>query len=244
MSLDMLDIHDGAIFISDSHDNANRDGFYKFLQKIDSGKIKTTQIFLMGDMLDLLVGEISYLRKKHHRYIELIDKIALKIELFYFEGNHDFGLRNLFKNAKVIEIESQPLICKIKNKRILLSHGDKYGDFKHNLYTSFIRNRFLLKFLNFIDKNCNSCISKRILSDLKDKDICKKIENFQNNIVNKISDYNLHDIDMIAEGHYHQDEVFEVNGIKYINFPSFACNQSYIIVQSFLEIKFKRGYDV
>jgi len=244
MSLDIIEIKDGAIFISDAHDNAIRDGFYKFLQKIDSGEIKSTQIFLMGDMLDLLIGEISYLSEKHHKYIELIDKIAFKIELFYFEGNHDFLLKSLFKNANIIDIQSQPLTCKIKDKKILLSHGDKYGDLKHNLYTQAIRSKFLLKFLNSIDIICTSCISKRILSDLQDKNICRKIENFKDKIENKITNYNLKEIDIIAEGHYHQDEVFEINNIKYINFPSFACNQSYIIVQLFPEIKFKRGYDV
>jgi UDP-2,3-diacylglucosamine hydrolase len=244
MSLDMINIQDGAIFISDAHDNAKRDGFYKFLQKIDSGEIKTIQLFLMGDMLDLLIGEISYLREKHKKYIELIDKIASKIELFYFEGNHDFLLKNLFENVKVIDISSQPLTCKINDKNILLSHGDKYGDFKHKLYTLFIRSKILLKFLNFIDKNCNSCVSKKILSDLQEKNICKKIKNFQDKIESKIPSYSLKDIDMIVEGHYHQDKVFEVNDVKYINFPSFACNQSYIIVQLSPEIKFKRGYDV
>ncbi len=244
MFLDMIEIQDSAIFISDAHDNALRDGFYKFLQKIDSGEIKTTQIFLMGDMLDLLIGEISYLSKKHHKYISLIDKIASKIELFYFEGNHDFLLKSLFKNAKIIDIQSQPLTCKIKDKKILLSHGDKYGDLKHNFYTKIIRSRFLLKFLNFIDIICTSCISKKILSDLQEKKICRTIENFEEKIKNKISNYRQKEIDIIAEGHYHQDKAFEIDNIKYINFPSFACNQSYIIVQLLPEIKFKRGYDV
>jgi len=244
MSLKSINIQDGAIFISDAHDNVIRDGFYKFLQKIDSAEIKTTQLFLMGDMLDLLIGEISYLCKKHKKYIELIDKIASKIELFYFEGNHDFLLKNLFKNVKVIDINSQPLTCKVKDKNILLSHGDKYGDLKHNIYTIVIRNKWLLRFLNFLDNNCNFCISKKILNDLQEKNICRTIDDFQNKVKSKLPKYSTDNIDMIAEGHYHQDSFFDVNGIKYINFPSFACNQSYFIVQLSPEIKFKRGYDV
>jgi UDP-2,3-diacylglucosamine hydrolase len=128
-------IKNGAIFIADAHENDKRDKFYRFLECIESKKITTPQLFLMGDMFDLLVGKVEYSVKKYQKYIDLIEKISLHVEVFYFEGNHDFALSNLFKNVKVIPIQLQPMKFVLEdNTLVYLSHGDKYGGFVHNTY--------------------------------------------------------------------------------------------------------------
>ncbi|MCF6172408.1 MAG: UDP-2,3-diacylglucosamine diphosphatase [Campylobacteraceae bacterium] len=231
-------IKEGAIFISDAHENSKRDDFYHFLLQLESKKIQTSQLFLMGDIFDLLIGEISYLKNRYKKEIDLIEKIAQNVEVFYFEGNHDFSLKSIFKNVKIIDINSQPSIFEIGNQQILLLHGDKYGDLEHNVFTAIIRNKLLLKVLNFFDKICLFCISRKISRNLEKKNICTKIDNFQTVINEKISQYYRHDTEYIGEGHYHQDKVFSIKETKYINFPSFACNQSYIIVQLSPDIKF------
>ena len=241
-------IKEGALFISDAHENAKRDKFYHFLRMIESKEINPTQLFLMGDMFDLLVGEVKYLKNKYKKHIDLIEKIAQNIEVFYFEGNHDFSLEKIFKNAKVIDINKQPVVFQISNQKILLSHGDKYGGKTHTFYTSIIRSRTILKTLNMFDKLGNFFISKKIEKNLLKKDICTKISNFKEIISNKIEKNVDIEIDMIAEGHYHQNRSFKYKKYKYINFSSFACNQSYFIVQLSPDIKFiekkLRGYDV
>ncbi len=231
-------IKEGAIFISDTHDNSKRDGFYRFLLDIKSGKLKPTQLFLMGDMFDLLVGEVAYLRDKNRKEIDLLEEIAKDIEVFYFEGNHDFALKRLFKNLKIIDIESQPTLFLANNSRILLSHGDKYGGVLHKIFTKIIRNRVLLKILNAADKLCGSCISKKIVTNLEKKNICSKIQNFESIIKTKLDKYIDSNVDIVAEGHYHQNRDFKHKKYKYINFSSFACNQSYFVVQLHPELKF------
>ncbi len=233
-----LRVKEGALFISDAHDSDKRDGFYRFLLKIKEKEINPTQLFLMGDMFDLLVGEVKYLVKTHAKEIELLDEIAKNLEVYYFEGNHDFVLKKVFKNVKVIDIGMQPLLFDIADKKILLSHGDKYGGALHAFFTKLIRSVFLLKILNLIDRIGDFFISKKIKSDLLKKNICSKIKNFEKLIESKISKNHLFEADIIAEGHYHQNRNFENKKYKYINFSSFACNQSYFIVQLSPEIKF------
>ncbi len=238
-----LEIKNGALFISDAHDNDKRDGFYRFLLKIKSKELDPPQLFLMGDMFDLLVGEVKYQREKFKKYIDLLEEIAKSKEVFYFEGNHDFALKKVFKNCKIIPIKEQPVKFKIADKTILLSHGDKYGGSVHTIFTQVIRNRVLLKLLDGVDRLCGSCISKRVEKDLLKKNICSKIDNFKDIVIEKIDQKIDQKIDIIAEGHYHQNRSFEYKGYKYINFSSFACNQSYFIVQlspklEFLEITY------
>ena len=239
-------IKNGAIFIADAHEDNQRDGFYTFLQKIDSKEIPTPQLFLMGDMFDLLVGKVEYGVKKYKKYIDLIEKISLHVDVIYFEGNHDFALSNLFKNAKTIPIQLQPMKFILEDDTLVyLSHGDKYGGFVHNTYTKLIRSSFILRILNFIDRKKDNYLSKKIENDQLRKKFCTKIDNFEDIISSKIPNYNAKQNSYIIEGHYHQNHMFKLKEVNYINLPSFACNQSYFIVECFKDEKFAlRGCNV
>lgn len=240
----MNEIKDGALFISDSHDNEIREGFYNFLQKIDKEEIKTSQLFLMGDMFDLLVGEISYTKKCYQKTINLIDKLSKKIQIIYFEGNHDFNLNTLFSNVTVIPIQKQPSLWKFKNFSLLLSHGDIYEDEAYLRYTKIIRNRYFLTLLNLLDLLLGYKISNSILTKQKNKFICKKDRFFYENIKQKIQKYDIgiSKIDFVCEGHHHQNREFMFESFKYKNFSSFACDKSYYQISFTDKIVFKEVY--
>lgn len=231
-------ISQGAIFIADCHENKQREWFWKFLCDIKANKITPSELFLMGDIFDLLVGEITFTHSFAKKYINLLDELAKKIPIFYFEGNHDFNLQKIFSHVKVIPLQNQPMIFKYKNQKILLSHGDIYGDLSYILYTKFIRHSFTCKVLNTLNNALNGYISNKILHAQKSKNICKKIKNFKQNINVKLQKYPLKNIDVVCEGHYHQNENFTCKGVMYQNFSSFACDKSYFVVQSHKSIKF------
>jgi UDP-2,3-diacylglucosamine hydrolase len=244
-----LEIKNGAIFIADAHESARRKEFLHFLQALENGEIQTRQLFLMGDIFDLLVGEVKNCVKKYHPYILLLEKLAQKIEIFYFEGNHDFCLEKIFLHVKVIPLCAQPLKCTFENgKKAYLLHGDKYGGFVHSLYTAVIRSKKFLKILDFFDRKIDYWLSNKIESGLLEKNICSKIPEFEKLILRKVKAYYPSDAEYILEGHYHQNRQFSVNQATYINFSSFACNQSYFIVECFQGVKFSqkklRGCDV
>lgn len=242
-------IKEGAIFIADAHENDKRNEFYLFLQKIDKKEITPTQLFLMGDMFDLLVGNVYYTTNKYRKYIDLLEKIAHHVEVFYFEGNHDFSLTNIFVNVKVIPIEKQPQKFILPNNtEALLLHGDKYGGILHKFYTKVIRSNKLLWALNVIDMKIHNKISKKIENDLLHKKICLKIKNFEALIKLKLDHYGASKESYIVEGHYHQNKKYHFSNINYINFSSFACNQSYFIVKfpnnvEFVEKKLRGSND-
>jgi len=213
-------LKEGAIFIADAHYPNHSKELIPLLESINSANVQTSQLFLMGDIFDLLVGNSSYLKARFSKEIELIEQIATKLEVFYIEGNHDFNLKPLFKNTKIIPISKQPLILKDKNKTIAISHGDKFNTtLLYKIYTKLIRNPFIIKLIPQI-------YAKKKIEKMSAKKICKKIENFENCILN-IKKY--HSSNLIIEGHFHQ-------GIKqknYISLPSFACDKKYGIYRDF-----------
>ena len=70
-----LSIKDDSIFVADSHYNQKNKQFLVFLEKLNSQEIKTSQLFLMGDMIDFISGESKYFIKQNSDVIELLNKL-------------------------------------------------------------------------------------------------------------------------------------------------------------------------
>lgn len=226
-----LNIQNGAIFVADSHYNQKNREFLTFLEKLESKEIVTTQLFLMGDMIDFISGESRYFIKQNIAVINLLNKLSQNIEIIYLEGNHDYNLKILFPNINVIKRENQPLLAKFEKNSVSISHGDNFINWKYDLYCKFIRNTIFLKFMNFID--VNFFISKKIEDALVKKNICHKMKNFEEIVSKRVKNYNS---DIIIEGHYHQGDIYNFDNKKYINIPSLCCQKKYLVIKD-LEFK-------
>lgn len=218
-----LSIKQGAIFVADSHYNQKNKQFLLFLKKLENKEIKTTQLFLMGDMIDFISGESKYFIKINKKIIDLINKISQTVEVFYLEGNHDYNLKNLFPKVKVFKRQQQPVDFLFENKTVALAHGDIFTPWHYNLYCKVIRNSFLLKFLNMID--FSNIISKRIYNFLLKKNICEKISDFESFAKKRIKNYSAN---IVIEGHFHQGKTFKNKEQYYINIPSLCCSKQYM----------------
>ena len=226
-----LSIQNEAIFVADSHYNQKNKEFLTFLEKVESNEIFTSQLFLMGDMIDFISGESRYFIKQNSDVINLLNKLSNEIEIIYLEGNHDYNLTTIFPNINVIKRENQPLLAKFEDKTIALSHGDNFINWKYDLYCKFIRNTIFLRFMNFIDMNF--FISKKIENSLVKKNICHKMNNFEHIVKRRLENYNT---DIVIEGHYHQGNRYLIDEKLYINIPSLCCQKQYIKI---IDLEFK-----
>ena len=222
----LLSLKEDAIFIADSHYNKQRIEFKKILDDILTNQIKTSQLFLMGDMFDFLCAEVSYFKTINQNIINTINQLSLDIEIIYLEGNHDFNLKDLFPNCTVVKRQNQPLILEYKEKYIAISHGDIFTPTSYNIFTAIMRNRYFLKLLNLFDIKNN--ISKYFENKLIKKDICHDFKDFDKFAQNRLDLYKKYDdISLIIEGHYHQGKEYK----QYINIPSLACDNFYSLVK-------------
>jgi len=220
-------IQDNAIFIADAHYNAKRTQLYKLLRLLQNGTLSCSQIFLMGDIFDFLSSEIKYFKFVNKKVIRLINDLSNQYEIIYLEGNHDFNLKELFPNIKVISRDMQPIYIQNKDHKIALAHGDIFTPFLYNLYTSIIRNHVFMKLINLID--INNFLSKKVETKLMGKKICHKQNNFLEFVSNRRKYYDsLSKVDLIIEGHFHQG----YQSKNYINLPSLACDNRYMRYQN------------
>ena len=218
----MIEIQANALFIADSHYPHHGDAFLDLLQKLESEEIKTSQLFLMGDNFDLLFGYNDYIQTFSPEAIALLQKLSEKLEIHYFEGNHDFCLNELFPNIKVYSREQQPQMFKLGEKKVAISHGDKYvTGFGYDLYCKTLRNKIALTLLKPFEK---AIINYR-MKKLSQKHICHDFYDFEKRVEAILENYT--EADMVMEGHFHQSRIIG----KYISLPSQACQGKVAVIE-------------
>ncbi len=218
----MIEIQENAIFIADSHYPHHGNTFLDTLQKLDKGETETPQLFLMGDNFDLLFGYNDYIKTFYNEAIILLQKLSKKLEIHYFEGNHDFCLKALFPDIKVYSREEQPVMFTLGSKKVAISHGDKYvTGFGYDLYSGVLRRKVTLMLLKPFER----FIIDNRMTKLSKKHICKPFKGFEKR-VEEVLKYYPH-ADMVVEGHFHQAKIFG----KYISLPSLACQKRVGVVR-------------
>lgn len=220
-----LNIKNDSIFVADAHYNEKNGEFLIFLEKLKNEEIKTTQLFLMGDMFDFITGECLYFIKRNQKLVDIINRLSSKIEIIYLEGNHDYNLQNLFPNVLVIPRDMQPFNAMYEGKNVQLCHGDKFTPKSYDIYCKVIRNKPLLKFLNLLD--FNNYISKKIYYTLMKKNICTNFVHFKQLVEKRIQNFNA---GIVIEGHFHQGKEFFLHNKHYVNIPSLCCSKEYMVL--------------
>ncbi len=224
-----IELKEGAYIISDAHYSPERPELLNFLKDIKNKKFLPTQIVFMGDIFDALFGSIKRTYAQNQELINIINEISLYLEVVYLEGNHDFNLKNIFPNSKIITIKNQPIACKNKDKKIYLAHGDYDGTTGYKIYTALVRNKTILFILSSLNTVFGNFILNYIDKHLSKKDDCVKIDKFDTIIKNRLE--NRYQCEYFIEGHYHQNTAIKLNNFRYINLAAFACNQRYFIVE-------------
>ncbi len=225
-------IHPGAILVADAHCAPWRTPFYDFLQALESGNIQTPQLILMGDIFDLLFGPVEATCRLNADAVALLNRVSEKIDVVYLEGNHDFVLAGVFPKVRVFTRAQQPWVARFGEKTVALSHGDTRMGTLYELYTALIRSPLILKTLARIDRLGKGFIVRMLEKAMKRKNHCKKIEGFETLVRRRVDKGQYRGIDIVIEGHFHQNRVFLLEGMSYVNLAAFACNERYFSVQS------------
>jgi UDP-2,3-diacylglucosamine hydrolase len=208
------EIKENALFIADAHYPHHGDAFLKILKKLDQQEIETTQLFLMGDIFDLLFGYSPYIKSFSQEAITLLQKLSKTLEINYLEGNHDFCLKTIFPHIHLYSREKQPLHCRLNHQSVYLSHGDLYQTgWSYNLYSKLLRNRITLTLLRPFEEQ----IIDHRMNRLKAKRICGNFIGYQERFDAIRREYPPNAL--IIEGHFHQSLIHQ----NYISLPSLAC---------------------
>lgn len=241
MSREPYAILPGALLIGDAHYSHRRPQLLSLLNAVENGELQTPQLILMGDIFDLLFGQIAATHAMNREAVALLRRLSETLPLLYLEGNHDYNLSRLFPAATVVPLSEQPLNCRIGGTTLLLAHGDFNQPLSYRLYTALIRNPVVLYLLGGLNRLGDNAIIRRLEAYLAKKDDCYVIQDFEAFSARHLAPLRMPPGTVFIEGHYHQGRRFVLDGVRYFNLPAFACDQSYAIV-SYREKMFDLHY--
>ncbi len=227
---ELLKIHKKAIFIADVHfNNINRKTVLFHLKKIQKDET-ISQIFLVGDIFDLLIGDVTLLINKNRELINKLNELSIKKEIIYLEGNRDFYLKKLFPNITLISNSEQPLYTKYNGKTILISHGDIYPESSFLFHFRTKRKYKLLKNFTWIIEFFYKFYAN------KNKKYKRKSINFNDFALSRIDKYKRKhsNFNIIIEGHLHSGKSIDYEGVRFYNIPAYCEENRYVLIEEIL----------
>ncbi len=218
----------GLSTISDLHIKTPGDRGHQLLKKfLEHPQVRSSDhIALLGDIFDLWVGDISH---KYQDFKDVFDELATLSKegkvIYYFEGNHDLHLRNLESKIPGIQYVRDYVIVGLRGRDVLLSHGDWF-DHQDQFYYRYRRVIGSQKFAKLVlslvgEKFINnigslaSKISRSRNSKKYGEDISEVVRTKFRELARDCSE--LHGVNTIVWGHSHVRDIYENQGITYVN---------------------------
>ncbi|MGX3011234.1 metallophosphoesterase [Helicobacter sp. 23-1044] len=249
----MLEIQNDAIFIADSHTQISaqntRDSLILALQKMCDSHHAPSQIFLLGDISNILVGNLKSSVKSNETLLNAIDSLSKKAQVIYFAGNHDFNLEGILPNVRKIPRKNQPLLAKFGKKCVLIAHGDIFLDKKYEIYIKILSAKITGKILQIADFATFGWLYRFIEKKVQNKKIrfLRGDSAIYELIRRRIKCYQTYaksqnlNIDLIIEGHFHLGKIVDFT-LDSANNADFATSQNladsalkYIALPAFLQ---------
>ncbi|HZV83323.1 MAG TPA: UDP-2,3-diacylglucosamine diphosphatase, partial [Geobacteraceae bacterium] len=122
-----------AIFIADAHLKNPADENYRlmlrFLQELPHG---TDRLFILGDFFEFWLGDSPAPFPHYWPVLDALQALVDRgVELFFFEGNHDFHLGRYFTTAFNARVYPDSAELTMDGKRLFLCHGDLINSADH-----------------------------------------------------------------------------------------------------------------
>jgi UDP-2,3-diacylglucosamine hydrolase len=97
--------------------------FLKFLKSLEGD---VTHLFLLGDIFDMWIGDHAFY-EKHYKLIldELRRLMKAGVQIVYFEGNHDFHLKEFWEDRLGVKVYESPQYIDLGDLHLRLEHGDE-----------------------------------------------------------------------------------------------------------------------
>ncbi len=126
-----------AWFLSDIHLRGREDNrvaiLAHFLERLISGELgEISHLFLVGDIFDLWVGGHEEFVREYAVLVECFRRLrAKRVEIHYFEGNHDLHLSRFWRDQLDVQTHVVPEYFELDGVTIRVEHGDQMNPDDH-----------------------------------------------------------------------------------------------------------------
>jgi UDP-2,3-diacylglucosamine hydrolase len=222
-----------AVFFSDVH-----------LAREDADKTETVlaflkhccapvdMIFILGDLFEFYRGYDGYIYPWYKDVADALKELGEDgRQIFFLEGNHEFGLGAFFEDYTGITC-SRNMTIHIDDKKIFMSHGDASGPF---CLGSILKTRFVYAIMDILGpaRTWKVAAAAGFFLSRKVKPYNEKIKNvFRENARKKLDE----GYDAVIYGHSHIADRCEFDGQSgkktYLNTGDFEKRLDYLLYDS------------
>jgi len=234
-----------AVFFSDVH-----------LVREDTDKIELVQgflkdcctdadmIFVLGDLFEFYHGYDGYIYPWYQGITDALKGLTESgKQVFFLEGNHEFGLGAFFEHYTGVTC-GQNMSIELDNKKIFVSHGDTSGLF---CLGSILKTSFIYAIMDILGPE-----PTWKAAHMAGYFLSRKIKPYNENIINHFRENARKKInegyDAVIYGHSHISDKIEIDrqGEKkdYLNTGDFGKRQDYVLYDSnsgFTQKKYSRN---
>ena len=221
-------------FISDAHlglgsKEEEREKENRLIEFLDFIQSDASTLFIVGDLFDAWIEYRTVIPKGFHRLLAKLDELVQKgIQVCYLAGNHDFWMRDYFRDELGVRIFRDAFDVTIDGKKIFLHHGDGLSDndIGYKILKKILRNRFNIWLYSWIHPDLGIALARS--SSKKSRDYTSSKAGLEDNGMLALAQRKITEgFDLVIMGHRHEPILKGIGNGLYINLGDWITHNTY-----------------
>jgi UDP-2,3-diacylglucosamine hydrolase len=199
----------------------------RFLEKV---RTDAKELFIVGDLFDFWFEYRTVVPKGYFRlFAKLAELTESGVRVSYLVGNHDFWLRDYFREDLGIEIFLDPIERTFNGKRFYIHHGDGLlkNDTGYRFLKKVLRSKTNIFFFSLLHPDLTGRIAE--WSSRTSRKHTSK-QRYEENDMVEYAEQRIHQgFDYVIMGHNHRAMEKQVGHGLYVNLGDWINGQTYAI---------------
>jgi UDP-2,3-diacylglucosamine hydrolase len=136
-----------VVFFSDAHlADDDPDRTRATILAIRNLSREADMVVVLGDLFEFYHGFGTYIYPFYEEVINALRELARKKQVYFVEGNHEFGMGQFFESYTGVKCVDR-LAINIDGKKVFLSHGDELGS---PILRTILKSRVIYSVMDFL----------------------------------------------------------------------------------------------
>lgn len=202
-----------AYFLSDLHLRNSEEKKAQILLRFLHSNAGDGDLFLLGDIFDLWLGDHKYFQEKFSPIIKAIQQWLQKGgRVYYFEGNHDLHLKKFWQQELGVEVYTEPTYFNLGLLKVRVEHGDQMDpeDRGYLFLRWFLRTPILRSLIYHLPGTWVAAIGENASSQSRTYTTSRRDENRQLRVMHQHAEKMVEQtpFDALVAGHVHQRDEY------------------------------------
>lgn len=225
-------------FISDVHLMMNETEEEKQRQKKlfhFMNYVRTTRgtLFFVGDLFDFYFEYNDLIPKAYFNFYNKVFQLKKAgVDLRFVAGNHDYWFLDFIKNKLMNKTYTDDTTFSTNSKNFYITHGDGIlsWDYGYRILKKVIRSPLFIFLFRLLHPTISYSLAKRVSKTHEHREPSReKIKKIRDELIDNAKTHFDNGFDFMICGHYHLNEIIQINEGRLIVLGDWMENPSYAV---------------